>query len=121
MDLVPSFSLMGITTADLQHPPSKSGFMGKESLPDAGTIATAAIKEHFSVKLFLQHIATFVGWQFPELFRCLLPEDLVGLAVKEGGIILSSQIHPFPCNGKNYILQDDSSGIKLISHLIWAD
>lgn len=62
-----------------------------------------------------------MGWQFPAFFRCLLPEDLVGLAVKEGGITLGCQMHPFPCNGKNYILQGDSSGIKLISQLISAD
>lgn len=61
-----------------------------------------------------------MGWQFPVFFRCLLPEDLVGLAAKEGGITLGCQIHPSPFSGKNYILQGDSSGIKLISHLIWA-
>lgn len=36
------------------------------------------------------------------------------LAVKEGRIISGCQIHPLPCNGKNYIPRDDSSGIEFI-------
>lgn len=121
---VPSFSLMGITTADLQHPPFKVRVYREGISARSRNYSNCCNKIAFQCKAIFTAYCHVHGMAVFGVFQMSAARRfswISFLVVKEGRITLGSQIYPFPCSGKNYILRGDSSCIEFMQHLISTD
>lgn len=112
---MPSFSLMGITTADLQHPSFKARVYREGISARTRNYSNCCNKIAFQCKAIFTAHCHVRGMAVSSVFQMSAARRFSWISflfVKEVRIILGCQIHPFPRNGKNYILRGDSPGIE---------